>query len=282
MKLKMLCALPLVLFGCAEKPETKQQVVKETAPATQVAASQPASQLPSDAPNIVVATTGKGAPLSYRNEAGVLDGIDIDVLRAVGEHEGFRTEFVQAEWKTMFDEVNAGKYDVAVAGISWTEERAGKYSLSDSYLLNPAAVIYKADGAVQPKTLADLTSVKVGILAGSSYEKLLKDAGATNLVEAKSGFEGFAEFMKGGTDAYVNSELRLKHSQGSYPDIKLVVQPLQGEEEKSANLVMVVNPNKPELLEKINAGIVKVKADGTVAKAVEKHLAILPVAEQPK
>ena len=225
MKLRALCLFALALFGCDKAPE--QTSSQETpAPATsQPATSQPANPADSNLPTIVVATTGKGVPYTYKDEIGTLVGLDLDIVRAIGESEGFRPEFVQAEWKTMFDGVNEGGYDIAVANISWTEERAGKYSLTDAYFFDPAAVVYKADSPIQPKNLAELKSMKVGILAGSSYETLLKEAGVSNLVTEKSGFEGFANFMRGNTDAYVNSLIRLKHTQAGYPDMKLVVQP---------------------------------------------------------
>lgn len=277
MKFRALCLLSLALFGCDKAPEQATNT-QDTAQANTQPAANPTG---GDLPTIVVATTGKGVPFTYKDELGTLVGLDLDIVRAIGELEGFRPEFVQAEWKVMFDEVNQGKYDVAVANISWTQERAGKYSLSDAYFFDPAAVVYKADSPVQPKNVTDLKSMKVGILAGSSYETLLKDAGATNLVAEKSGFEGFANFMRGNTDAYVNSLIRLKHTQGGYPDAKLVVQPLEGEDKPTASSVMVVNPSKPELLAKLNAGIAKLKASNAIDQIAQKHLAIVPKADKP-
>ena len=51
------------------------------------------SQLPDTAPVIKVATTGTTPPFSFQDDYGNMQGIDIDVIRAIGEEQGFKVEF---------------------------------------------------------------------------------------------------------------------------------------------------------------------------------------------
>lgn len=82
-----------------------------------------------------MATTGTTVPFSFSNEKGVLQGFDIDAMRAIGEAGGFKVEFYKMPFNAIFSNVTTGEYDLGVTGISYTDERKGKCNLSDSYFL---------------------------------------------------------------------------------------------------------------------------------------------------
>lgn len=273
MKFKALYILPLVLlFGCNKVPEQQSVETKTN--------NRPA--VTRDALTITVGTTGRGAPLNYKNEQGVLEGIDIDIVRTIAEREGFKVEFVETEWANLFDKVESGDYDMAASSISWSAERESKYSLSDAYYFNPAAALYKTNRNINPKTIDDLKNSKVSVLSGSNYEKMLQGAGVNNLTTTQRSFESFSELMRDNVDVYVSGELNLKILQMSYAKEPLAVTPLERRSGKDGTLVMMVNKNKPELLVKLNRGIAKLKAEGEIEKIAQKHLVILAQAEANK
>lgn len=261
--------LAIGMVGCGNNPPPAQPETPKPATSTE---SAPA--LPADAPTVIVATTGTGAPVTYKDEQGNLTGIDVDVVKAVGEKEGFKVEVIQVAWKDIFTGLEEKKYDIAVAGISWTEERAGKYGMSDSYFFNPTSLAYKAESTIKPKSLAELGNARVGVLAGSSYEKLLQTVATKQIVPAEKGVDAFKALVRGETDAFLHSNISLRYWQANYPDQHLEIQMVEKPDEISAQRVMALNKENTELLAKVNSGIAKLKAEGAVDKITEKHLAL--------
>lgn len=72
------------LFACSdEAPKTDTQA--------DTATSQ--SNLPANAPVVKVVSSGNIPPLEYLDENGIAQGIEIELLRAIGENQGFKVEF---------------------------------------------------------------------------------------------------------------------------------------------------------------------------------------------
>lgn len=268
------CALAVSLVGCGNNPPPAE--APKPAEKTE---SAPASALPADAPTVIVATTGTGAPVTYKDEQGNLTGIDVDVVKAVGEKEGFKVEVIQVAWKDIFTGLEEKKYDIAVAGISWTEERNSKYGMSDSYFFNPTSLAYKAESAIQPKSLAELGNARVGVLAGSTYEKLAQSVATKQIIPAEKGVDAFAMLVRGESDVFLHSNISLRYWQANYPDQKLEIQVVEKPDEISAQRVMALNKENTELLAKVNSGIAKLKAEGEIDKITEKHLALARITD---
>lgn len=246
------------------------------------AAGSSASTLPADAPVITVATTGTGVPVTYKDEKGNLTGIDVDVVKAVGEKEGFQVKVIQVAWKDIFTGLEEKKYDIAVAGISWTEERAGKYGMSDSYFFNPTSIMYKTDSTVQPKSLQELENTRIGVLQGSSYEKLAETLKPKQVIPSAKGVDAFKALAQGETDVYLHSNISLRYLQANYPEQNLTIQIVEKPDDISAQRVMALNKENKDLLNKVNSGIAKLKAEGTIDKITEHHLAIARMQKDAK
>ena len=70
-------------------------------------------------------------PFEYTDESGNFVGIDVDILKAVAEDQGFKYEIQSLGWDAAVAAVQAGQADVLLAGASITDERkeAGWISL---------------------------------------------------------------------------------------------------------------------------------------------------------
>lgn len=77
------------------------------------------------AETLVVGTTGDYKPLTWYDEAsGTLVGRDIDLITDFADDQGFGIRFVMTTWPTLTADLLAGKFDVAIGGISRTRQRA--------------------------------------------------------------------------------------------------------------------------------------------------------------
>lgn len=272
MKIHYITSLAIVLglAGCGNSSaptETKPTTTESTA------TDNKASNLPADAPTYRVGTTGTSTPLSFQDENGQLTGIDVDIIRNIGEREGFKIEFIPTKWNDLFIGLEGGKFDIVISGTAYNEERASKYGVSDSYFFSPAAIAYIDGKTAKPiHTVTDLQGLKVGALAGSKNEKIAQSSGAAEVVTAQRGFEVFTMLVQNQIDAFVHGYVVLRDYQKNYPDQKLVIRIVEDESQKNAHLVILTQKGNQELIDKLNSGINKLKADGTIDKISDKYL----------
>ena len=60
-------------------------------------------------------------PFEYTDESGNFVGIDVDILKAVAEDQGFKYEIQSLGWDAAVAAVQAGQADVLLAGASITD-----------------------------------------------------------------------------------------------------------------------------------------------------------------
>jgi len=97
---------------------------------------------------IVVATESEFAPFEFKslvNGKDTLVGADIELAKAIGEKLGVKVEFSVMSFDNVLANVQSGKADIAIAGISVTDERKKVYDFSDSYYTSENVVIVKKD-----------------------------------------------------------------------------------------------------------------------------------------
>ncbi len=289
--MKLFKVLPLIaclgFVGCGEsstESTTESNKVEQTSTnkVEQVQANQAkegsaanqeyVSPLPDDAPVYKVATTGKQLPFTFKNESGLLQGIDIDIIRAIGELEGFKVEFYQEPWNGLFATVKQGERDLAVSSISYTDERAGKYTLSKPYMFVPSAIVYKKS-KFNIKGLNDLEGLKVGALEGSiQIEEVKSNVKDITVIPAKSMYLTYTQLLRDETDAVISDMQELQYRSTEYPDYEFEFVSYGSEDDPSSHFVMMINPNDAELKEKVNDGIDKLKAQGKFDEIQAKWL----------
>ena len=142
-----------------------------------------------------IATDTTFAPFEFENDKGEMVGIDLDLLKAIAEDQGFEYELVVAGFSAATTGLEAGEYDAVIAGMSITDARKEKYDFSDPYYDSGVGMAVNAD--------SDITS----------YEDL-----KCKTVAAKIGTEGctFAESI---ADQYGFTIMQFEDSSSMYQDV---------------------------------------------------------------
>ncbi len=257
--------LPMVLsvglFGCGNSA-TQENANATGTPATETKDSF-VSKLPDTAPVFKVATTGVTPPFSFQDDYGNMQGIDIDAIRAIGETQGFKVEFYKEPWVELFDSVESGSRDMALAGISYKPERDAKYGLSDSYFFNPSALMYKNTN-LNIQKLEDIKGLKVGGMeGGKSIGQVIEVGGYSELVSDQTPFLLFEQLVQGKVDVIANDSIIWRYIAKGHPDSKVTIVPYETESDPAAQQVILMAKGNTKLINNINEGITKLKAKGT-------------------
>ena len=262
--------LPMVLsvgiFGCSNSntPEnassTSQSAATTNVP--QEGQEEFVSSLPDSAPVIKVATTGTMPPFSFQDDYGNMQGIDIDSIRAIGEEEGFKVEFYKETWQEMFDTVESGNRDLAISGISYKDERDTKYGLSQPYFFNPAAIMY-IEPEMKVNDLNDLAGKNISAMAGSkSYDQAAEMGKYSDLTTETTAFLLYEDLVQGKVDAILHDLPILQYTARNHPEQKVNIVSYEGEDNPSAQQVILMAKGNTQLIDKVNDGITKLKAEG--------------------
>jgi cyclohexadienyl dehydratase len=120
-----------------------------------------------------VGTTGDYPPFTQRDATGGYSGFDIDLAESLGKALGVRVEFAPTSWPTLSEDFQAGKFDVAMGGISVTLERAKLGFFTTPYLREGKTPISRCADKSKFATLAEIDRPDVTVLVnpGGGNEK---------------------------------------------------------------------------------------------------------------
>ncbi len=129
-----------------------------------------------------VGLTGDYAPFSLEQPDGSLEGTDVilaerlaDTLAGTGL-EGGEVRYIRTTWRTLLPDLLAGKFDVALGGISVTPDRLAAAAFTPPYHQGGKTFIARcADGErYATLALADQAAVRVLVNPGGTNERFVR------------------------------------------------------------------------------------------------------------
>ena len=127
---------------------------------------------------LLVGTTGDYNPMSYLDPAsGEYVGFDAALAEDLAAALGVKLEYVPTSWPTLMEDTLAGKFDLAVCGITVTDARKEQALMSDGYLANGKTILVRREDADGYRSLEDLNrpEVRVMVNPGGLNEKFAKE-----------------------------------------------------------------------------------------------------------
>lgn len=246
-------AMAATMTGCGSEKKTTDENTQSTATA-------PAS---SEKKTLTMATNAEFPPFEYLEGEEVV-GADVDMAKAVAEKIGCELEITNLDFDAALTGVTTGKYDIAVAGITASEERKKSMNFSDNYFKASQSIVVKADSAIKSKD--DLEGKTVSCQEGTTGEQYLLDNNYT-VQSFKTGAEGISAVVTGKVDALVIDNAVAKKLSAEQNGATVVLdEPLTDE-----SYAIALQLGNDELTSKINEALKELKADGTLTKIFEKY-----------
>lgn len=125
----------------------------------------------------VIGTDTTFAPFEFTTDAGEFVGIDIDLMNAIAEDQGFNVEFNSLGFNAAVQALEAGQVDGVIAGMSITEDRQEKFDFSEPYFDSGVVMGVKEDNE-EIKSYEDLAGKKVAVKIGTegqAFAESIKD-----------------------------------------------------------------------------------------------------------
>ena len=174
-----------------------------------------------------VGTTGDYPPFTQRVATGY-SGFDIDLAESLGDSLGVRVEFEPTSWRSLADDFKAGKFDVAMGGISVSLDRAKLGFFTAPYLREGKTPIARCADKAKFATLAEIDEPGVTVLVnpGGGNEKFdrahLHAAGIAVHPDNTTIFDALA---KGEGDLMITDASETRYQQKLHPGVLCAIHP---------------------------------------------------------
>ena len=215
---------------------------------------------------LVVATEMQFPPFDI-NDNGVYKGVDRELIDAVAKELGVKVSYLDLPWTSVLPGLEAKKFDLVIAPVTITKERMKHYAFTVPIADATAALMKRADdkSITKPEDIAGKT---VGGQKGTSQLAQLKEFAAklpkpVEVKEYVDNNQSYADLAAGRIDASVNSLPNLAYAAAQRSDVFVVVLPPFGQ---PTYFSWVARPDDQSLIDAVNAAIVKLDDDGTMAK----------------
>lgn len=127
-----------------------------------------------DQPTLRAVTDPSFVPFEMLDkETGKMVGFDMDILREVADRAGFDINLKTMDFNGIIPALQTGSADVAIAGITITEERDQVVDFSDPYYDSGLKLLVPVDSEIQ--SIEDLEGKRVGTKIGSTSFAFLKE-----------------------------------------------------------------------------------------------------------
>lgn len=243
----LLSAMLLAMAACGEQPQTPDDT------------QEPAV--------LHMATEGTFPPYEYYDN-GQLVGIDIEVAGAIAEKLGMKLETTDIAFESIIPGVQAGKYDIGMAGVTVSEDRLQQVNFSDSYATGVQVVIVKEGGKVQ--SLDDMADAIIGTQSGTTGFIYASDDFGDDHVKSFTKTTDAVEALKNGqVDCVLLDNAPAQALVDANPDAGLSILETAYTVEDYA---IAINKENTDLQAKINAALAELVADGTLQSIIDKYI----------
>jgi cyclohexadienyl dehydratase len=221
-----------------------------------------------------VGSTGDYDPFSFLDSQGRFHGIDAEAAQLLARAIGTKVKvrFVKTSWPTMTADLLAGRFDVAMSGVSRNKNRSSSGELSRPYLTDAKVALIRTADREKYRTLADLdrTDVTVLVNPGGTNQQFVEsrlNQAKVVVIQDNLAIPGMVAEGKGDVMFTDGIEARLYAKRDQRLCVALTDPPLMRVEK-----VYYFPKGQTALLDVVNAWIATMQADGSFARLRAKYV----------
>lgn len=224
---------------------------------------------PAEGKTFTVATDTTFAPFEFQKD-GKFVGIDMDLLRAIAEDQGFEVEIQQLGFDGALQAVQSGQADAVMAGMGITDERQKTFDFSNAYYESgiQMAVATNSDISSYEDLEGKSVAVKTGT-TGYAFAEKLSEKYNFKLNSFQDSADMYNDVAAGNSAAAFEDSpvLQFGIESGNVP-LKIASEPESGDHYGFA----VLKGQNPELIAAFNIGLKNVTESGEYQAILEEYL----------
>ena len=211
-------------------------------------------------------------PFEYTDENNEFVGIDVDIIKAISEDQGFNIDIQSLGWDAAVAAVQSGQADGLIAGASITDERkANGWIFSDSYF--DSCQIFAVAAGSDIDSFEDLAGKNVAVkngTQGAAFAESLKDQYGFTTTVFEDSPTMYQDVVAGNSVACVEDKPIIQDWIVSKGLALKTVDTMESDPAPYGFAIM--NEANQPLLDMFNAGLADIKANGTYDEILAKYL----------
>ncbi|GAA3565455.1 MULTISPECIES: transporter substrate-binding domain-containing protein [Marinobacter] len=209
-------------------------------------------------------------------ETGEMIGFDMEIIAEVAKRAGFEYDLQTMDFNGIIPALQTGNVDIAIAGITITEEREKIVDFSDPYYDSGLRILVRA-GNDAVDEMSDLEGMKIGTKIGStSYDYLVANLEEDDGVTPYPGSSDmYMALMSRAVDAVFYDAPNVGYFASTRGKGKVqTAGPLYEGQQYGIALT-----NGSEWVDEVNEALESIRADGTYKTIYEKWFGPMPEGE---
>lgn len=222
---------------------------------------------------IRVGTAGDYQPMSYFDpNTETYVGFDAELAQDLANDLGVEIEYVKTSWPTLMEDTLAGKFDLAICGITITDVRKDEALMSEGYLGNGKTVLCRTEDADKYLSLDAINKPEVKVMEnpGGLNEKFAREnlPDATLIIhDVNQEIPGL--IAEGEADVMITETMEAGYYVGL--DERLAA-PLIYEPFNHGELGILMPKENEELLKYVNVFLEKEKNSGRIDELADEYI----------
>ena len=257
----------------AEAPAAETEGTEAEAPAAEAPAADAAAEIKTvEAGKLHMATNAAFPPYEMISDNGGFEGIDVEIATAIAQKLGLELVVDDMEFGSVITSVQGGKSDIAMAGLTVTEERKQNVDFTESYATGVQVIIVPEGSDIQ--TAADLANDKmIGVQDGTTGYIYCSDTvenggfGEDHVTSYPNGAMAIEALKGGKVDAVVIDNEPAKAFVAANEGLKILETEYIVE-----NYAIGISKDNPALRDAVDGALKELIADGTVKSIVDKYI----------
>lgn len=219
-----------------------------------------------------MSTNAAFPPYEMTTDDGGFEGIDVEVAAAIAKKLGLELVVDDMGFDAALTAVQTGKSDIAMAGITVTDERKEVMDFSDSYATGIQVVIVKEGSPIE--TVDDLANAQmIGCQKATTGYIYCSDTpenggyGEDHVTAYETGALAVMALVNGQIDAVVIDNEPAKSYVAANEGLKILDAEFAVED-----YAIAVGKGNTQLLDAVNKAMAELKADGTFQSIVDNYI----------
>ena len=213
----------------------------------------------------LVMATNAAFPPYEMVEGNKIVGIDAEIAQLIADDIGRELIIEDMAFDSVIAAVQTGKADIAMAGLTITEDRKQNINFSDPYTEAAQVIIVKNGSTVSMPE--DLEGKTIGVQIGTTGDIYAADIADASIERYSKYYEAINALIQDKIDAVIVDREPAKVFVDQNPDLILIDKEFTVEE-----YAIGVGKQNTELLDQINASLKKLKDSGKVDEIINKYI----------
>lgn len=217
---------------------------------------------------LTMSTNAAFPPYEMTTDDDSFEGIDIDMATEIAKRLGLEINIVDKDFDVALLDVQNGQCDIAMAGITVTEDRLVNMDFSNTYANGVQVIIVPENSDIAGPE--DLAGKLIGVQRGTTGEMFCLDEFGEDSVDPNpNGMSAVMKLINGQVDAVVIDNAPAQELVAANADQGLKILDTAYADEDYA---IAVQKGNTQLLDAINSVLAEMEADGTTQAIIDKYI----------